>query len=371
MKLWPLTICLLAAGCDGSLPPCANGSCGMQVSTHATTPSIVNRKVDILFVVDDTPAIAPHRDAIATGIADIARTLTNAPQAISLHAGFVRAGSCDATTRGAACGIRAPEQFARAEWCNTMTNVPGTLADAFSCLADLGAGDCAPAQPLSAALAALTGSPRAGWEGFLRRDAYLLIVVVAAEDDASAQGGTPTPVAELAARAKSLKADPSQVLVSAIGPGGCAAGDVPGPRLLEFVQSFGANGLYVGLCGEPLTAAVQRVGEFTNQGLAPPCVANVRDTDVVMPGVQPNCTLVRISADASGRTVSTVIPSCDDGAPPCWRLLPGTCSGGASGYVASIDSRPDWCLETPSTFTIECLSCADPNDPACAVVAAR
>jgi hypothetical protein len=252
-----------------------------------------------------------------------------------------------------------------------VTNAPATLTAAFTCLADFGTNDCGPTQPLSVALDALSGSPRAGWEGFLRPNAYLLIVVVSAEDDASGQPGAPTPVADLVARAKSLKPDPSQVVVSVVGPGDCAAGDVQGPRLLEFAQNFGSNGLYIGLCSGQLTAAVIRVAESINDRLAPPCAAKVRDTDAVTPGLQPNCTIVMTSGIASGGTVMTTIPSCDDGAPPCWRLVTGTCSGGADGYVVSIDRGSDWCFETPSNFTIECLSCADPNDPACAVVAAR
>src|SRR6185312_635667 len=138
----------------------------------------------------------------------------------SLHVGFVRAGGCDTSTRGLACGLDAAAQFVRWEWCQTVTNTTGALTDAFACLGDFGAANCGPAQPLARALDALTSPPRPGWEGFLRPEAYLMIVVIAATDDeASGVPGDPDAVVALANRAKGLKPDPSQLLVSLIGPG--------------------------------------------------------------------------------------------------------------------------------------------------------
>ena len=125
----------------------------------------------------------------------------------------MRSGRCDQSTRGAACGVAAGEQFLRAEWCETVTNFSGALADALACVGDLGATDCGPAQPLAAAIDALATPPRPGWEGFLRPEAYLMIVVIAAGDDASAQ-----PASDVARLIQSSKADPSQVVVSAIVP---------------------------------------------------------------------------------------------------------------------------------------------------------
>ncbi len=370
MKTWLLAVCLLAAACDGSLPTCAGGNCGTQVSSRGTVQYPTNRKVDILFVVDDTAAMAPHRDAVAAGIADMAGDLNQPVRPLSLHVGFIRAGSCNAGTRAAACGVTRGESFLRSEWCQTVTNAAGGFVDTFSCLADFGTDDCGPGQPLSAALQVLGGSPLPGWEGFLRADAYLLIVVVSAADDASGPNGALTPAFDLAALARKLKPDPYQVVVSIIGPGDCAVGDVPAPRLTEFVQQFGSNGAYIGLCSGQLRYAVRRVTEFTNEGLPPPCAANVRDTDATMPGVQPDCTLVRTYTTSLGASVVTAIPSCDDSQPPCWSPAAAICPGNVPGYAFNIAGQPDWCMEAPTIFTLECLSCADPNDPACAVTSA-
>ena len=74
-------------------------------------------RLDLLFVIDDTSAMAPHAEALAAGVAAMAQQLPgDTNRRSSLHVGFVRAGGCDTSTRGAACGISAPEQFLRWEW---------------------------------------------------------------------------------------------------------------------------------------------------------------------------------------------------------------------------------------------------------------
>ena len=194
-----------------------------------------------------------------------------------------------------------------------------------------------------------------------------MIVVVSAADDASGQPGQLNEVLDLAARAKQLKADPSQVLVSIIGPGDCAPGDAPGPRLTDFVNQFGANGLYVGLCSGQFGAAIQRIGEFTNEGLRPPCASHLRDVDLETPGLQPNCTMTRTSSFPVGAIMTRRFPAATSAQPPCWRLgPPGSCSGGVAGQIFDIQFEPDWCSEAVTSFTVECLTCADANDPACA-----
>ena len=271
MTRWFLAVAALAASCDGALPgPCEDGSCGQQASWRKTFQSIVSRNIDVLFVVDDTPAMTPYAGALPAGFADMAAVLEGLPQPgpASLHVGVVRAGRCDQSTRGAACGIGAGEQFLRAEWCETVTNFSGALTDALACVGDLGTTNCEPAEPLAAAVDALATPPRPGWEGFLRPDAYLMIVVIAAGDDPSAQ-----PAIDVARLIKSVKADPSQVVVSAIVAKSCATGDPV--RLTEFVNQFGANGLLLDLCGGQFAPALQRITD-NHQQLAATTLPEVR-----------------------------------------------------------------------------------------------
>ena len=124
-----LALAAIAAGCGGDLAPllCDGGRCGTQSSWRKTYQTTINRKVDLLFVVDDTAAMAPHRDALAAGFTAMAPRLRDMTAPTSLHVGFIRAGSCDTSTRGAACGVITREQFLRSEWCHTIDN----FADAY------------------------------------------------------------------------------------------------------------------------------------------------------------------------------------------------------------------------------------------------
>jgi hypothetical protein len=370
-RIGPLAWALaaLAGGCGGALgtPRCADGSCGSQTSQRATVTYSTDRRVDLLFVVDDTPAIAPYADRVAAGLTSMANELQDAGQPLSLHVGFARAGSCDTSTRARACGVTAPAQFVDVQPCNVVANGALSFPGTFACLGALGAGDCAPNQPIANALQALDPST-ATWQGFLRPDAYLMVVVVAATDDASGPAGAPTPAIDLARRLKAVKADPSQVMVTVIGPGGCAAGDVPAPRLSEFAAEFGAFGLYMSLCADQLSYAVERLVLVQNDRPALPCLTSVRDTDAATPGLQESCTVVqRITETDTGTTVEQAIPSCDDGPPPCWHHPnAGGCASG-SGWAFSVEGVQNQCVDGSISINVECLSCADPNDPACAL----
>jgi len=358
-----LVVVALATACDGSLPaPCEDGSCGSQASWRKTFQSTVSRNIDLLFVIDDTPAIAPFAGTVAAGLTDMAADLAALPglQPASLHVGVVRAGRCDSSTRGAACGVAGGEQFLRAEWCESITNFQGALADGLACMADFGATNCAPAQPLAAAMDALATPPRPGWEGFLRPEAYLMVVVIAGADDASAQAAI-----AVANVIKGLKADPSQAVASVIAPQSCAAAGAP-QRLVEFVNQFGANGLVLDLCTGPIRYALQRITETINYSLEPACLRRVRDTDLATPGLQPSCVFEDHPRTPDGGWTTAILPSCDSAAPPCWRLSPsqGTCDG----FALDIQRATNWCAEAGTNITIECLSCADANDPACVPV---
>jgi len=368
-----LALAALAAGCGDSLQPapCNGGTCGTQVSTRVSydfsNTYHFSRRLDVLFVVDDTAAMAPHREALAAALPAMAQTLRveHGPPSLgppSLHVGFIRAGSCDTSTRGSACGV-AGEQFLRSEWCHTIDNFSGGWEETFACLGDLGVASCAPSQPLAAAQRFLTGAPPPGWEGFLRADTHLLIVVVAAQDDASGPQAALTPILEIAAAIKATKPDPSRFSVSAIGPGGdCAAGEAPAPRLLDFVEEFGANGIYVPLCGGEFTRHLQRFGELLNFGIPRACVANVRDIDPATPGLQADCSVEDLAKTPDGTRTASRLPSCDESTPPCWWLTP---EAGCGGYSLGIERAADFCADAGLAGTIECLACADPRDPAC------
>src|SRR6188508_807672 len=89
-----LVMAVMVAGCSSSLTPptCSNGSCGSQTTVTKTFQQSYNRMVDVLFVVDDTEAIAPWAESVAAAYPAMAqaieRMLGDAP---NVHVGFVPA----------------------------------------------------------------------------------------------------------------------------------------------------------------------------------------------------------------------------------------------------------------------------------------
>jgi hypothetical protein len=64
-------------------------------------------------------------------------------------------------------------------------------------------------------------------------------------------------------------------------------------------------------------------------------------------------------------TVAAATAAATADEPTIWSLSPG--GGWCDGYALNLQRPTDWCAEAGTNITIECLSCADPNDPACAV----
>jgi hypothetical protein len=352
-----------AAGCDRSLQdPCDGNACPSQRSVTNVFQTSINRQVDLLFVIDNTSAMAPYVADLAAGYAASARILDNFPRGLpSLHVGFIAASSCGAlTARSSACGLAPPAPYLKAQSCGRDVNFSGPIDSTFACLADLGTAGCAPGQPM-AALRRVFQAPPPGWEDFLRPTAYLEIVIVSADDDASG-----TAVSETVDLLRGLKEDPaSTIAVAAIGPGECAAdasAAPPAPRLRELARSFGANGLVAPLCAQSVESALAFLNGYTlDVGLM--CLQGVADTDSATPGLQPNCTVEDTVTRPDG-SETTLLPRCDEAPPPCWRA--GATNPFSCGAVFDIDRGPDFCPQWSTYTRIECLGCLDPNDPACA-----
>jgi hypothetical protein len=366
-------ILALGAGCvDG--PPadlCDGGPCPPERTVAEVLQSSRSRMMDLLFVVDDTAGIAPYQSMLADGFAGDASVLEGLIGGVpNLHAGFISSslGAGSPETRGPDCDLAAPAAYATVDSCGQLVNFPGALEATFSCLGDFGAASAAPAEPL-AALRRMLESPPAGWEGFLRPDATLVIVVVAGEDDASS--GT---VAETIDFVRSLKADPANdVLISVVVPptaSDCSLADPTSsyPRLTGFAEAVGANGLIATLCGNGVPDALLTVATTLASTALPPCIHGVRDVDPSTPGVQASCAVEQTITRADGTTTTSVLPSCDQAAAPCWWVQPPSalaapyCPGGVSFGVTEAS---DYCPECLTRTQIECLGCIDPADPAC------
>jgi hypothetical protein len=370
--------CAAASGCgDGAalIPPaCRDGGCQSQRSESSLFQQSISRDIDILFVIDDTPATTSRADALAASFSNAAMLLgPNAGAAAgapSVHAAFVPASlpaAASPSSRAASCGVATASPFLATGRCGRMPNTTRPFQEAFACMANLGNGSTGTLQPFTATRRALDGGP-AALAGFLRPNAYLLVFIVAGDDDAS-----PSDTIELVRFLKSLKVDPNKVAVSIVGPpveGGDAGPARLPPRLYELVQSFGPNGVYASLGTDDAVAKglaiILRGGESLD-GFA--CLRAVRDVDPTVPGLQAECvvedlTYAEVDGGFSSSPMRTILADCEHGAPPCWRLAPAAFCG-PDGVQISFDRGPDWCPQDGLDVLVTCLSCLHADDPAC------
>ncbi|MCG5052986.1 MAG: hypothetical protein KA712_08495 [Myxococcales bacterium] len=161
-------------------------------------------KLDLLFVIDNSGSMEKEQSLLRRGFQDMMRAFEQgAGAALDLHVAVVstdvgagNASSDDACSArvggdrgrfhaGTDCGLEAGASFLAASPGGTR-NFGGSLAEAFSCVADLGTKGCGYEHPLLALALALDPSRTPENAGFLREDAFLGVVIVSDEDDCSA-----------------------------------------------------------------------------------------------------------------------------------------------------------------------------------------
>ena len=183
------------------------------MTDKGTVSLVVNRNVDLLFLIDDSSSMKLSQDnlrrnfpAFMTALKNLPGGLPNVHIAIAssdMGAGDGSIGGCDATSKNgifqyaprgdcAATGLAAGATFISDV--NGVRNYTGNLEDVFTCMAALGEDGCGFEHQFAAitrALGADGQAPPVENQGFLRPDAYLAIVMITNEDDCSASPGVP------------------------------------------------------------------------------------------------------------------------------------------------------------------------------------
>ena len=327
---------------------------------------------------------------------------------------------------------------------NGMTNFTGDIADVFSCMARLGDQGCGFEHQFASVLKALEGNT-----AFVRPNAFLSIIMITNEDDCSAPpdsdlfdpnsrlvgdmlgplasfrcnefghrcNGAPPPrmasdltganctsaedgrllkVADVIARTKALKPDPTKILVAAIagptspyvvrmvpsqGAGGIMedqpaithscmqnSGEYADPsiRIKQWVDAFGTNGVFLPICANSFEPALMRIAEEIGRVIGPKCVTGkLVDKDLTMPGVQYDCRITDRAPNGQGTLVETPIPQCSENGnmPPCWALADSAnCMGSKLLQV----NRGGMMAPSDLNTRVECAICIPgTEDPRC------
>ena len=264
-----------------------------------------------------------------------------------------------------ACGVRPPEQFLRSEWCSTIDQRLGRRSRTRSRASATSAPRTARPRNRSRPRAWLAGPARAGWEGFLRPDAYLLIIVVAAR---TMRRGPGIADADLSARRR--RQGVSSATRSGSGfdhrPRETAPPETSPDRAYRVRAAVWRERPLLGLCSGQLPAR-WTASLRTSTTRSSPCVQRTFATRTPRRrACRPNCAVEDTQGPDRRARSPRMLPSCDESAPPCWRLT-AAATASVKAIMLGSSAAPDWCFEAGTTFTIECLGCADANDPACAV----
>ncbi len=350
-------------------------------------PIAINRSIDLLFVIDNSPAMAAHQDHLRASADDLMRVLeTTAGGLPDVHIGVVTTdlgargadgsfGSADAASGCEGSGDDGRLRIGRAPvggafvsdlqtWDGRQRNYDGALTDVFGQVADVGAAGCVVPQPLEAMRRALDPANGAN-AGFLRDDAFLVVAFITANDDCSmttggsfdgavdtsrcSAAGATVPIEVYERFLKGLKPDPSKVVVAS-ATGACAAGDATAtaaPRLDALLARFPNRSTTTPLCAPDLTPLLALATQTLKVLLGYPCVEPVLfDRQPEVTGTQPECVswLEEQAAPARQR----ILTSCDSEAPtlPCWSLTddPQNCFATPSGQRMDLlpERRPSF-----------------------------
>ncbi len=386
---------MAAAACDEPT------QAGLPSQCEATKqiPVGLNRNLDMLFVIDSSPAMAEEQARFETNaprFIDVMETVAGGLPAIQLGVITSDLGAGAAIVPG--CTGAGDGGIMRGGFLRDLPlpdgtrerNYTGTLRDAFTDRALGGASGCRFSQPFGAVRRALDGSNPEN-AGFLRDEAYLFVAFITAQDDCTAlspdlfaSGDTFTCTSEgitcgatgcepahqsrlvedpgrFVDFLTGLKDDDQKIMVSGVfgdpepiaSEGGvlqpsCGmAGGVsaqPGVRLDWTLGRFPNRHTFTSMCNEDWATALEIFVALLKTTLGNPCLdGNIDTTDIdpVAPGLQLECSVTDVRDLGTDRETHTVLPRCDLAADGT--LLP---TNGWPCWWAEID--PQSCSATES-----------------------
>lgn len=396
--------CSLLAGCPDRTVSAVYPEQG-KVETNLV-PGVPKKDVDILFVIDNSGSMAEEQSSLRANFGkfmDVLSTLEGG--APNMHIGVTTSNLGQSASDGTAGGAfgagctgsgdggalrTTPEVTGRfivdeeAAGGVRNKNYTGTLADAFSSLANVGTNGCGIEQHLGAVQRTLTNTGNAG---FLRDNAKLAVIFIADEDDCSLAhkslfegtsdgtevnfrctregiecdgGDLSTPglrqncepkidsaylneVDSYVDFVRGLKQFPKEDVIVAgivgdpdpveittdnagktvLKPSCNYSGQFayPAVRTNNFLSQFEQTTRQT-ICKADLSQAVVEVAALIKNTFDARCFqSDVMDTDPNKPGLQADCTATDMQRLPDGTYKElAVLPSCDSGRIPCWKL---------------------------------------------------
>lgn len=307
---WPWIV-LLVLGCVEPGEPIASGVVQKQI------PIATNRQLDVLLVIDNSPAMVEHQERLLANLRRFAWTLA------SLEGGLpnLRLGVTTTDLGGDGCSARGDDGVLRGDPDVIgnflvdfvgpdgirLRNYQGDLADVLVRIADVGTTGCASTQPLAAARRALENYAN---RSFLRDTSHLLVLIISA-------GDAPDPLSALDGYEqffRSIYDDPLRFVV-----GGVLGDLAPTATIPQFLDRFPNRSSRTSIAESDWSEVFVPFAQLLKVTLGNPCIDGpLLDIDPERDGRQYSCA-VWLDFPVGGR----VITPCDSTlAGPCWRIRP-------------------------------------------------
>ena len=279
---------LLIVGCmDEPNPPLIPTSC----ASRNFFESNIGYRLDILFVIDDSHPMSSYQSALAANAQVFINILQSLSPLPDLHLAVAR-GSGGSLVDPVGCGALAGSTFLAWSHSGIVQNFSGTLADAFTCMTRVGTGG-ARQQVLGSGVTALSQTA-----GFVRDNAVLCVILIAAQDD-----GSPDEPTNYFLAFQRLKSAPRQVLASAIT-------QPSAPRLQSFIDAFQSLGTMVSIDQQSWANAFAIIANRIGAQLGRQCIDGVP--------LQPiSCTFdVVQNIGTDSQTQAGTLPTCNPAGQP-------------------------------------------------------
>jgi hypothetical protein len=244
-----IALVLLAAACTGSSGP--DGVSREETRVFSVVPDMT----DVLFVIDDSPAMASAHDSLAINARKMMTLLQELAGPADLQVAVTTTDGTGALV-GTSC-LAPGARWLRYAWKpngELLRNFDGTAEDAFACMTDVGSAGPSVRQPLESMRRALTDHL-----GFARANARMYVVIIASGDDCSLREGA-SPADPFACTEETITCDESDL--RALGDKHHCRARTGSPLVrdvgeyVDFLGTLGANRAAIGAVigpAEPFT----------------------------------------------------------------------------------------------------------------------
>jgi hypothetical protein len=317
---WVLLLCASCGGIGEREDPnhCRDTYCVGGEETAGYLGFIPPSPRDLLIIVDDRIPSGPAADRLEKALREMMQNTLplSGWDAENLNVALVSAsweqpaGLWPETT---SCTLPSGGFLHSAESCAAPTNVAGQVTDAVACAAlHLPVSGGGP-RPLETIRTLLAPGGLAETSGFRRKDAYLLVAIVASEDD---PGGTEGIAATREVLGSIVEYVDEQVVVGVVAPPTAIA-------LTGLARSFGENGATTDIAADAWSALPFLTHPSCCWDWWPECLDwPLADADTATDGVQPDCVGIETHFQAAGRAEQILPPCPAEGfaSGACWRL---------------------------------------------------